>query len=99
MQIQAEQKNEVRITFGISVSISLIFTALIWILGPRLVRLFEHLPDQVYFGGLIAAYSFRGFGQIYEIAFIPAGLYGETFALLLIAWLIKALTKPKGLSG
>lgn len=50
----------------------------------------------IYIGGLIAAYSFRGFGQIYEIAFIPAGLYGGAFALLLIAWIIKALTKSKG---
>jgi hypothetical protein len=37
---------------------------------------------------VVALYSWRGFGRIYEILFIPAALYGGAFALALVARIV-----------
>ena len=54
--------------------------------GPTLRRWAKYLILGLFLGGLAAAYSFRGWEHIYEIAFIPSALYGGAFAL----WLITA---------
>ncbi len=50
----------------------------------------------LFVAGLVAAYYFRGYGKLYEVLFIPSALYGGTFALGLVMWLLSLIRKGWG---
>ncbi|TFG60193.1 MAG: hypothetical protein E4H36_12480 [Spirochaetales bacterium] len=52
--------------------------------GLKLKRFVPYIVLAAWLGGAAAAYYYRGYGTIYEVLFIPAGLYGGVFFLLLI---------------
>ena len=49
--------------------------------GLKLAGWAKYLILGAFLGGIVAAYSYRGWEHIYEIVFIPAALYGGAFAL------------------
>ncbi|MBT3245195.1 MAG: hypothetical protein HN352_18770, partial [Bacteroidetes bacterium] len=64
----------------------LIMTVFTHMHGLKLKRWHKFAILAVFAAGMIVAYSFRGWENVYEIIFIPAALYGGAFAL----WLVTA---------
>ena len=67
--------------------------------GLKLMNWAKFLVVAAFSGGLIAAYSYRGWEKIYEVIFIPSALYGGAFALWLVAGIGLFVTRRIGKSG
>jgi len=54
----------------------------------------------LYFSAVAGLYAWRGFGRIYEIAFIPTALYGGALGLFLVGrlagWILRKKPEPTG---
>ena len=78
----------------------LFMTVFTHIHGLKLPALAKYLILAGFIGGIAAAYTYRGWENLYEIVFIPSALYGGAFAL----WLILGIgfyisSKLKGRGG
>lgn len=66
----------------------LFMTVVTQIHGLKIKRWSKLLIVAAYIGGMVAAYMYRGWQNIYEIVFIPSALYGGAFGLWLVAGVV-----------